>query len=75
MFTVKIESYGDILLYFCVWFIWPRSMSTNLKNMAPINEYKLDKYGLCVNWYKLDKYCLSQWVIVVEKMTLNNVLE
>ena len=52
MFMVKIESYGDIFLYFCEIrdifgfdLIRPRSMSINLTNMAPVNGYKLDKYG------------------------------
>ena len=45
IFTIKIESYGNILLYFC--------KIGNMKNylilvyMAPINGYKLDKYGPC----------------------------
>ena len=53
MFTVKIESYGNILLYFCE--------IENMKNymilvyMAPVNGYKLDKYDPG-QWYKLDKY-------------------
>ena len=55
MFTVKIESNGDILLYFFeignmkkyfTWFIWPLSKGINLTNIAPVNGYKLDKYGL-----------------------------
>ena len=45
MFTVKIEIYGDILLYFCEignmkkYLIWVY--------MALVNGYELDKYGPC----------------------------
>ena len=72
MFTIKIESYGDILLYFCeienmkkylIWFIWLMSMDINLTNMTHVNGYKLDKYDP------------SQWFIVVDKMTIVNGLE
>ena len=54
MFTIKIESYGDILLYFfeiinmkkyLILVYITLSMSINLKNMALVNGYKLDKYG------------------------------
>ena len=38
----KIESYGDILLYFCE--IGNMKKYFTLIYMAPINEYKLDKY-------------------------------
>ena len=42
MFTVKIESYGDILLYF---FEIGNMKYLTMVYMAPINEYKLEKYG------------------------------
>ena len=50
------------------------SMGINLTNMAPVNRYNLTNTAL-VNGYKLDKYGPSQWVIVVEKMTIVNMLE
>ena len=43
MFTVKIESYGDILLYF--YEIGNMKKYLILVYMAPVNGYKLDKYG------------------------------
>ena len=45
MFAVKIESYGDILLYFCE--IGNMKKYMILVYMALINEYKFDKYGPC----------------------------
>ena len=69
MFTVNIESYGDILLYFC----GIRNMNKYLilVYMAHVNKYKLDKYDISmsinltnmisINGYKLEKYGPSQW--------------
>ena len=48
MFTVKIESYGDILLYFC-----------ELGNMK---KYLILVYMVVDNGYKIDKYDPCQWV-------------
>ena len=45
MFTVKIESYGDILLYFCK--IGNMKKYLTLVYRAPINGYKLNKYRSC----------------------------
>ena len=45
MFTVNIESYGDILLYFCE--IGNMKKYLNFVYMTLVNEYKLDKYGSC----------------------------
>ena len=42
MFTVKIESYRDILLYFCE--IENMRKYMILVYMVHVNEYKLDKY-------------------------------
>ena len=44
-YTVKIEIYGDILLYFCE--IRNMKKYLILVYMAPVNGYKLDKYGTC----------------------------
>ena len=41
MFTIKIESYGDILLYFC-----------GIRNMK---KYLILAYTALVNGYKIDK--------------------
>ena len=49
MFTVKIESYGNILLYFC-----------EIRNMK--KKYLTFIYMTLVNWYKLDKYGPDQLV-------------
>ena len=54
MFTVKIESYGDILLYFCE--IGNMKKYLTLVYRAPVNGNKLDKYGPGQWAYKLDKY-------------------
>ena len=40
----KTESYGDILLYYCE--IINMKKYLILVYMAPVNRYKLDKYGL-----------------------------
>ena len=48
MFTVTIESYGDILLYFC-----------EIGNMM---KYLILVYMALVNGYKFDKYDPCQWV-------------
>ena len=45
MFKVKIESYGDILLYFCE--IGNMKKYLILVYMTHVNEYTLDKYGPC----------------------------
>ena len=45
MFMVKIESYGDILLYFCE--IGNMKKNLILVYMAHVNESKLDNYDLC----------------------------
>ena len=45
MFTVKIESYGDMFLYSCE--IGNMKKYLTLVYMTPINGYKLDKYGPC----------------------------
>ena len=45
MFTVKIESCGDILLYFCE--IGNMEKYVILVYMAFFNGYKLDKYDPC----------------------------
>ena len=45
MFTVKIESYGDILLYFCE--IGNMKKYSILVYMTPVNGYKLDKCVSC----------------------------
>ena len=42
MFMVKIESYGDVLLYFCE--IGNMKKYMILVYMALVNRYKLDKY-------------------------------
>ena len=48
MFTVKIESYGDILLYFC--------------EIGNMNKYLTFVYLALVNECKLYKYDPCQWV-------------
>ena len=48
IFMVKIESYGDILLYFC--------------EIGNMKKYLILVYMAHVNGYKLDKYGLYQWV-------------
>ena len=48
IFTVKIGSYGDILLY-----------SLEIGNMK---KYFTLVYMVTVNGYKLDKYGICQWV-------------
>ena len=48
MFTVKIESYGDILLYFY--------------EIGNMKKYLILVYMASVNGYKLDKYDPCQWV-------------
>ena len=45
MFTVKIESHGDILLYFCE--IGNMKKYPILVYMTLVNGYKLDKYISC----------------------------
>ena len=45
MFTVTIESYGDILLYFCE--IGNMMKYLILVCMALVNGYKFDKYDPC----------------------------
>ena len=45
MFTVKIESYGEILLYF--YEIGNIKKYLILVYMTPINGHKFDKYGPC----------------------------
>ena len=54
MFTVKIESYKDILLLLCEirnmnkylnLVYMALSMGINLINTTSVNRYKLDKYG------------------------------
>ena len=44
MFTVKIESYGDLLLYFCE--IGNMKKYLILGYRASANVYKLNKYGI-----------------------------
>ena len=48
MFTVKIESYGDIVLYFC--------------EIGNMKKYLILVYMALVNGYKVDKYDPCQWV-------------
>ena len=48
MFTVKIESYEDILLYF--------------REIGNMKKYMILVYMTFVNWYKLEKYDPCQWV-------------
>ena len=48
MFTIKIESNGDIFLYFC--------------EIGNIKKYLILVYMAFVNGYKLDKYDSCQWV-------------
>ena len=48
MFTVKIESYEDILLYFC--------------EIGNMKKYLILVYITSVNGYKLEKYVSCQWV-------------
>ena len=43
MFTVKIEIYEDIFLYFCE--IGNLKKYLTLIYMAPVNGYKFEKYG------------------------------
>ena len=45
IFTVKIGSYGDILLY--SWEIENMKKYLTLVYMALVNGYKLDKYDSC----------------------------
>ena len=46
-------------------------MDINLKDMASVNRYKLDKYGLHQWVIVIDKYSPHQWVIIVDKMSLS----
>ena len=46
MFTVKIKSYGDILLYFC--------------EIGKMEKYLILVYLTNVNGYELDKYDIDQ---------------
>ena len=48
MFTVKIESYGDLLLYFC--------------EIGNMKKYLILVYRASANVYKLNKYGISQWL-------------
>ena len=48
MFTIKIESYENILLYFC--------------EMGNMKKYLILVYMTHVNRYKLEKYSPGQWV-------------
>ena len=48
MFIIKIESYGDILFYFC--------------EIGNMKEYLILVYMAHVNRYKLNKYGSGQWV-------------
>ena len=45
MFTVKIENYGDMFLYFCE--IRNMKKYMILIYMTPVNGHKLDKYDPC----------------------------
>ena len=47
MFTIKVESYRDILLYFC--------------EIGNMKKYLILVYMALVNGYKLGKYDLDQW--------------